>query len=138
MTLRVALIDDNPTDRLLAAEALNEACPECALETYASGPAALTHLRAASRLPDVLLLDLNMPGMDGFDVLKALKRDARLSLIPVVMLTTSDAPADIEQAYALHASSFVVKAPSFGAFVDQLDAFIGYWQMNRRVVDRGS
>ncbi len=131
MTLRVALVDDNPTDRLLAAEALREVRADCTLETYDSGPAALAHLRTAPRLLNVLLLDINMPGMDGFEVLSALKADARLSLIPVVMLTTSNAPADVREAYTLHASSYVVKAPSFVAFVAQLDAFIGYWRMNR-------
>ncbi len=131
MTLRIALVDDNPLDRDLATEAIKEACADCTLETHASGRAALDHLRGATTLPDVVLLDLNMPGLNGFEVLTAMKADARLHLVPVVMLTTSSAAADVEQAYALHASSYVVKAPSFGAFVAQLEAFIRYWRMNR-------
>lgn len=131
MKLRVALVDDNPIDRLLAAEALEEVCAHCTLESYDSGQAALAHLLHAKALPDVLLLDINMPGMNGFEVLTALKSDARLSLIPVVMLTTSNAATDIEQAYTLHASSYLVKAPTFTAFLSQVEAFIRYWQLNR-------
>lgn len=134
MRLRLALVDDNPLDRLLAAEALHEVCPECGLEAYDSGRAALTQLRAAQTLPDVVLLDINMPGMNGFEVLQALKADPRLSLIPVVMLTTSSAAADVEQAYILHASSYVIKANGFNAFISQIEAFIGYWRLNRPAV----
>lgn len=131
MKLRIALVDDNPMDRLLAAEALEEVCADCTLDVYPSGQAVLDHLRTASTRPDVLLLDINMPGLTGFDVLKALKADLRLSLIPVVMLTTSNAEADIEQAYTLYASSYVVKAPTFSAFLEQLEAFIRYWRLNQ-------
>jgi len=134
MKLRLALVDDNPMDRLLAAEALEEVCPGCTLETYASGQAVLTHLRHAVTLPDVILLDINMPGLTGFDVLTALKADPRLNLIPVVMLTTSSAEADIAQAYTLHASSYVVKASTFSAFLEQVDAFLRYWKMNQRAL----
>lgn len=134
MNLRVALVDDNPMDRLLAVEALTEVCPECTLETYASGRAVLDHLRHTETLPDVVLLDINMPGLTGFDVLKAMKTDPRLSLIPVVMFTTSNAAADIQQAYTLHASSYVVKAATFSAFLEQLEAFIRYWRLNQPVL----
>lgn len=134
MNLRVALVDDNPMDRDLATEAFEEACPACVLEVYPSGRAVLAHLQSTAPLPDVVLLDLNMPGLNGFEVLSALKADARLQMIPVVMLTTSGHPDDIAQAYTLHASSYVVKAPSFAAFVGQVEAFIGYWRLNRPAV----
>lgn len=135
MTLRIALVDDNPMDRHLAAEALDEVCPGCLAETFASGQALLRHLHAAP-LPDLLLLDLNMPGLTGLDVLQALKADPRLSLMPVVVLTTSSAPSDIEQAYALHASSYLVKAATFTEFLAQVDALIRYWTLNRTVPAR--
>ena len=133
MQLRMALVDDNPMDRHLATEAFNEVCPDCLLDLHASGEAALTALRQAETLPDVLLLDINMPGMGGFDVLTAIKHDPRLCLIPVVMLTTSSAVTDIQHAYTLHANSYVVKAPTFSAFIEQVEAFIGYWALNQRV-----
>lgn len=131
MKLQIALVDDNPMDRMLAAEALEEVCADCTLDVYPSGQAVLEHLHTANSLPDVLLLDINMPGLTGFDVLKALKADPRLSLIPVVMLTTSSASSDVEQAYTLHASSYVVKASTFSAFLEQLEAFIRYWRLNQ-------
>ncbi len=130
MKLRLALVDDNPMDRDLATEALDEACPDCEVELFASGQAVLTHLQTVGVLPDVILLDINMPGMNGFEVLRALKADPRLCLIPVVMLTTSGASEDIQQAYTLHASSYVVKAASFSAFLEQVESFIRYWTLN--------
>jgi CheY-like chemotaxis protein len=131
MTLRIALVDDNPLDRDLAGEAFEDTCPACTVEMFSSGQAALRHLRAAPRLPDVMLLDLNMPGLNGFEVLTAIKTDPRLNQIPVVMLTTSKDPGDVTRAYTLHASSYLVKAPSFPEFVKQIEAFVGYWTMNR-------
>lgn len=131
MTLRVAVVDDNAMDRQLATEAFSEACPACTVDLFSSGPAVLSHLLTAEVLPDVLLLDLNMPGCSGFEVLTSLKADPRLAQIPVVMFTTSSASRDVAEAYALHASSYVVKAPSFHAFLDQVEAFVTYWQLNR-------
>ena len=63
--------------------------------------------------------------MNGFEVLQALKADLRL--IPIVMLTTSSAGADITEAYTLHASLYLVKAEDFGAFLEQIETFLAYW-----------
>lgn len=125
---RFLLIDDNPHDQLLAAEAFAELCPDCQLTVANTGPHALELLRSADDLPEVILLDVNMPGMNGFEVLEALKGDARLSLIPVVMLSTSGAQDDIRAAYTLYASSYIVKARHFSEFLDQIEAFLRYWR----------
>lgn len=130
MTLRVALVDDNAMDRQLATEAFSEACPACTVDLFPSGLAALCHRRAADDLPD-MLLDLNMPGLNGFEVLTTLEADPRLAQIPVVMFTTSSASGDVAEAYDLHASAYVMKAPSFQAFLDQVEAFVTYGQLNR-------
>ncbi|MBZ9714518.1 response regulator [Deinococcus multiflagellatus] len=127
------LIDDNPHDQLLAIEAFTELCPDCHLTTASSGHEALELLRNTADLPDVVLLDVNMPGMNGFEVLQALKADLRLAHIPVAMLTTSGARSDVQTAYTLYASSYLVKAPSFTDFLDQIDAFLRYWQHARVV-----
>ncbi|ACO47956.1 response regulator [Deinococcus deserti] len=125
------LVDDNPTDRLLAQEAFAELQPDCTLTCVASGLEALDFLQVAVPLPDVILLDINMPGMNGFQLLERLKNRPELKGIPVVMLSTSNAAEDIRQAYTLHASSYVVKSPSFEAFMAQVEAFLGYWQATR-------
>lgn len=131
---RFLLIDDNLHDQVLAREAFEELCPDCHLTVASDGPEALTLLRAATELPEVILLDVNMPRMNGFEVLQALKADPRLRLIPVVMLSTSSAGADITEAYTLHASSYLVKAEDFGAFLEQIEAFLAYWRYCNRTV----
>ncbi|MFC4638243.1 response regulator [Deinococcus hohokamensis] len=133
MVRQILLIDDNPQDRFLAEEAFEQVCPDCQLITQPSGKDALAYLQKAARLPDVLLLDVNMPGMNGFEVLAALKADPRLALIPVVMLSTSQSQDDVAKSYTLHASSYLVKAPSFSGFISQIEAFLSYWQVNRVV-----
>lgn len=127
----VLLVDDNPADLLLAQEVFEEHASELQVETCRSGPEALTTLRQREDLPDVVILDVNMPGMSGFEVLQAIKDDARLRAIPVVMLSTSSQPDDIERAYTLHASSYMVKSNSFQAFLEQVDAFVGFWRESR-------
>lgn len=125
---RFFLIDDNPHDQILAREAFDELCPDCHLTVAQDGPEALTVLGATPDLPDVILLDVNMPRMNGFEVLQALKADPRLKLIPVVMLSTSSADTDVTAAYTLHASSYLVKADDFGTFLKQIEAFLTYWR----------
>ncbi|MFC5848222.1 response regulator [Deinococcus petrolearius] len=132
--LRVLLVDDNPEDILLAREVFQEHEARVDLTTCESALDALEHLRrhaGAARLPDVVLLDINMPGMSGFELLRAIKEDAGLSHIPVVMLTTSGHPRDVQQAYTLHASSYLMKSENFQGFMEQIDAFVTYWQRNR-------
>lgn len=128
---RFLLVDDNPHDQLLAIEAFAELCPECDLRVFSSGAEALAFLQTAQYLPDVILLDVNMPGMNGFEVLGALKVHPELVPIPVVMLSTSGARSDIRTAYTLCASSYLVKAPSFQGFLKQIETFLRYWDEAR-------
>ncbi|ACO47526.1 response regulator [Deinococcus deserti] len=125
------LIGDSPTERLLAEEAFEQVCPECSLTTSASGAEALELLQNETFQPNVILLDVNMPEMNGFQLLAELKRDPRLQKIPVVMLTTSNAKSDIIRAYSLHASSYLVKSSEFDGFLEQVEVFLQYWQANR-------
>ncbi|GGK33575.1 response regulator [Deinococcus malanensis] len=135
---RYLLVDDNPTDTLLAQEAFGEVCPACNLTCVQSGHEALELLKAGAVKPDVILLDINMPGMSGFEMLERLKKDSELRTIPVVMLSTSNAQSDISQAYSLHASSYLVKSAAFDTFLEQVEAFLRYWQANRVLADEST
>ncbi|UQN05422.1 response regulator [Deinococcus sp. QL22] len=127
--LRVLLIDDSPAERLLAEEAFaltDELL--CTLTTAPSGLEALTRFQGPNAaLPDVILLDINMPGMSGFEVLATLKADPKLRVVPVVMFSTSPAPEDVTQAYTLHASAYLLKSPEFHTFLEQIETFILFW-----------
>lgn len=125
------LVDDSPQNRLLAQEAFEALCPDCMLTCVGSGREALTLFDDPTFEPEVILLDLNMPGMSGFELLKVLKNDPHRVHIPVVILSTSDARQDISQAYTLHASSYLVKSATFAAFLQQVETFLHYWQVNR-------
>ncbi|MFK7603516.1 response regulator [Deinococcus sp. SM5_A1] len=131
------LVDDTPQDRFLAQEAFEHLCPECVLTCVGSGREALELLQGPGFEPDVMLLDLNMPGMSGFEVLQIMKEDARLAHIPVVILSTSSAQQDVRQAYTLHASSYLIKSVSFADFLEQLEQVLHYWDISRTVHDKG-
>ncbi len=130
------LVDDSPQDRFLAQEAFEQLCPECVLTCAGSGMEALELLHSLGFQPDVVLLDLNMPGMSGFEVLQAMKENERLAQIPVIILSTSSAQQDVAQAYTLHANSYLVKSASFAGFLEQLEKVLHYWQMSRTAHDK--
>ena len=131
LPLRFLLVDDSVGDQLLAAEAFQQLRPDCVLTCVSSGAEALEMLRSQKVRPDVVLLDVNMPGMNGLQVLEAIKADPRLALLPVVMLSTSNAENDVQAAYTLHANSYLVKAPIFEDFVAQIETFLDFWQKSR-------
>ena len=128
---RYLLVDDNLADRWLAQEAFEHVCPTCVLTCVDSANAALDLLQNHDILPDVMLLELNLPGMDGFELLEEIKQDARLAQIPVVILTTQCHREQMERAYALRVSAYLVKSLEFDHFVEQLGTLVRYWQINR-------
>lgn len=126
--LRVLLVDDHPTDRLLAEEAFQLLTVPCTLTTVTSGVEALACLlEAEGALPDLVLVDLHMPGMNGLTVLSKIKQHPALQALPVMMLTTSVAQEDVAQAYTLHASAYLTKAMHFEGFVEQLQSLTAFW-----------
>ncbi|WP_346763202.1 response regulator [Deinococcus sp. Arct2-2] len=133
--LRVLLVDDDPLDRLMAEEAFALLEQPCTLETAHSGLAALTQLqRPGAVLPDVVLLDLNMPGLNGFEVLATLKGLPQLRALPVVILTTSANPGDMTQAQTLQASGYLIKSIHFQTFFQQIEKFIDVWLQSQRAM----
>ncbi|TAM85390.1 MAG: response regulator [Jatrophihabitans sp.] len=131
--IRVLLVEDDPGDVLIAREALKAAGLSMPLEVVSDGDEALEFLRATGRhatavRPDLVLLDLNLPGRSGLEVLAEVKADPDLRRIPVVVLTTSGSADDITRSYDLHANVFVAKPVDFDDFarvVQQIDQFFG-------------
>jgi CheY-like chemotaxis protein len=123
----VLLVEDDPGDVLLVKEAMSHDKVRNDLQVVSDGVLALQYLRdPASPRPDLILLDLNLPRKDGREVLAEIRADAALSLIPVVVLTTSDAEADILRSYELHANAFVTKPVDLKSFlkvVQEIDHF---------------
>ncbi|MFD9368441.1 response regulator [Streptomyces sp. NPDC060020] len=122
----VLLVEDDIADAMLIEEALAERGARNLVQAT-DGVAALEHLRNPdSPRPDLIVLDLNMPRMNGRDLLRILKNDADLRTIPVVVLTTSSAPDDVAGAYTSHANAYVTKPVNLEEFeqaVQSIDAF---------------
>jgi CheY-like chemotaxis protein len=125
--LCVLVVDDDEADVLMISEALERADAAVSIERAADGRAAMDFLRSpASPRPDLILLDLNMPRMGGQDTLAAIKSDDALKAIPVVVLTTSDAAADVLTSYQRRANAYVTKPMTlddFEATVQRINDF---------------
>jgi CheY-like chemotaxis protein len=129
--IHVLLVEDDPGDVLITREAFAENKVRNHLSVVNDGVKALQFLRreveyADAPRPDLILLDLNLPRMDGHEVLAHIKSDSDLQRIPVVILTTSDAEEDVLRSYDLHANAYVTKPVDFERFlgvVRQIDDF---------------
>jgi CheY-like chemotaxis protein len=127
----VLLVEDDPGDVLITKEAFEHQQIRNNLHVVADGEQALHFLRktgayAGVPTPGLILLDLNLPRRNGFEVLAELKSDRELLTIPVVVLTTSQAPDDILRSYSLHANAYITKPADFAEFVGmigQIDDF---------------
>lgn len=131
-SLRVMLIDDNPDHVLLIQRAIRDLGNGHGVETIDDGERAVEALRTAEELPDLILLDISMPGYSGFDVLTRVRHEDRLKRIPVVMLTSSEADADIARAYELGASGYISKPSHFQDLRAVLGNTMLYWSAMRR------
>ena len=124
--LEILLVEDDPADIRLIEEGLRESALPSNLNVVKDGVEALAYLRGegpytAALLPDLMLLDLKMPKKGGLEVLAEIKADSTLRRIPVIVLTTSDAPEDILRAYDLHANLYITKPED----LDEFDRFMG-------------
>jgi two-component system, chemotaxis family, response regulator Rcp1 len=126
---RILLVEDNPGDARLVRLALAEALPSARLSVAADGEAALTRLREAGEPPDLVLLDLNLPGLSGHEVLAAVRasEDPALRRLPVVVLSSSRAEADVARSYELGASSHLAKPGDVDALFAQVETLARYW-----------
>ena len=126
--IRILMVDDSPWDRELARLALRNLKVANELDTAEDGEQALEILRdAEAPRPDLILMDLNMPGMDGRELLAALKEDELLKAIPVVILTSSAADEDVSHAYSHHCAGYIRKPVDMEGLITIAQAIEGYW-----------
>ncbi|AXX30302.1 response regulator [Actinosynnema pretiosum subsp. pretiosum] len=127
------VVEDSEEDREAIDRALSRSHPELLLEFLPDGGDLLARLRDASRSrPDLILLDLNMPGVDGYRLLADVRADPELASLTVVVFTSSTASADIDRCYAAGADSYVYKPVNFSLFRTVLQGAVDYWQDNPR------
>ncbi|HZX32277.1 MAG TPA: response regulator [Rhodocyclaceae bacterium] len=131
-SVEILLVEDNPGDVRLTQEALRGVKIRNTLNVVGDGVEAMEFLRregtfANAPRPDIVLLDLNLPRMDGTEVLVAIKGDPDLKCIPVVILTTSQAEEDIIRSYRLNANCYVSKPVDFDQFIRVVQAIEDFW-----------
>jgi two-component system, chemotaxis family, response regulator Rcp1 len=132
MPIEVLLVEDSPGDVRLTQEAFREANPAIHLHVTTDGVEAMAFLNrqgihAQAPRPDLILLDLNLPKMDGREVLAHIKDDPVLKTIPTVILTTSDAEADIVKSYQLQANCYLSKPVQLDAFESLVGSINDFW-----------
>jgi CheY-like chemotaxis protein len=139
--VEVLLVEDDPGDVLMTTEALAESKVLNNLTVMSNGEEALRYLfregeHAEAPRPDLVLLDLNLPRVDGREVLARVKAEPSLRSIPIVVLTTSEADEDVLRSYDLHANAYVTKPVDFEAFVKVVrsvdDFFISVVRLPRK------
>ena len=129
----VLLVEDDPGDQKLVKYALKYQPYENNLQIVGTGEEALEYLRhckegdKSSPRPDIILLDLNMPGMGGKKFLQSMKADEELCMIPVVVVSTSDSQQDIEESYKLHAAGYVQKSSRLDKLQRIVQKLTQYW-----------
>ncbi len=130
--INILLVEDNPGDVRLTQEAFREGNMKVNLDVARDGVEAISYLRQDAMFPDaitpdLILLDLNLPKKDGREVLAEIKNDPDLKRIPVVVLTTSNAEADILKTYNLHVNCYINKPVDFDRFFEIVQKIEDFW-----------
>jgi CheY-like chemotaxis protein len=130
--IEILLVEDNPADARLTQEVLSSEKIWNHLSTVPDGRSAMAFLRregeyAGAPAPDLILLDLNLPGMDGRTVLSEIKKDDALKHIPVIILTSSQLEEDIRKSYNLHANCYITKPVDIDEFIKVVISIEDFW-----------
>jgi CheY-like chemotaxis protein len=130
--MNILLVEDNLADVMLTTEALREGNIPHELNAVNDGAEAIDYLRREGKYadtvrPDIILLDINLPKKNGFDVLTEIKQNPDLQSIPVIIHTTSSAKQDIRRAYGLHANCYIVKPVDLDDFFRIVRSIEDFW-----------
>lgn len=138
---RLMIIDDELHDIGFMLQFFEERIPDCAFETFSSAEEALARLHFAEARgdnphlpddPDIIILDLKLGAMDGFDFLKSLRRDEHLRHIPVIVISGTASPLAVDRAYEFGANAMFRKPASLGGYREMIGAIVDYWQRTAR------
>lgn len=137
-TIRILIVDDDPADAEIIQELLEECATALEIHVVHDGVDALEHLSSCTRvpgggLPDLVLLDLNMPRKDGREVLQEIRATEQLQHLPVIILTTSQEEEEIEQAYRLGANCYISKPAAMADFERLVNAIELFWMQTARL-----
>lgn len=130
---QVFLVEDDDDQAELALHHLQKCAPEARVERVGDGPEAIRRLlefaaAEAKDMPDLVLLDFKLPAVDGAGVLERVRAEPALHVVPIVVLTTSNAKGDKIAAYSNHANGYVVKPTNYGEYRQLMEKVVGYWR----------
>ncbi|NOT50556.1 MAG: response regulator [Chitinophagaceae bacterium] len=130
--IKILLVEDNEGDIVLTTQAFKKANVTNGVNVVKDGDEAMKYLRKQDKYgkaetPDLILLDINLPKMDGMEVLAGIKNDEDLKSIPVVILTTSDSENDIVKSYNNHANCYITKPVDFNKFIEVVQLIKEFW-----------
>jgi CheY-like chemotaxis protein len=130
--IEILLVEDNPAEIRLTVEGLKEGRIANRLHSVTDGDMALDFLYrrgayTSAPRPDLILLDLNLPGIDGRTVLRQIKEDPKLKVTPVIVITSSEAESDIIKSYEAHANCFISKPIDFAGFAKVIRSIENFW-----------
>lgn len=131
-SIEVLIIEDNPADVDLVIEAFKDGKLTINLVVAEDGAEAMAYLRKegeykSATIPDLVLLDLNMPIKNGFEVLDEMKQDPELKRIPIIIMTISKAEEDVLRSYNLHANAYIVKPVELNQFLNTIRSIENFW-----------
>lgn len=130
----IMIVDDSIVDVLLIQNAFQELNVDNQTIVCNNGQEALQYLNKLSNrdeYPGIILLDINMPKMNGLELLNLLKQDEELRIIPVVILTTSDNPKDKEESYKNYAAGYLVKPLEYNEFIEMMQSLKDFWHSSK-------
>lgn len=119
------LVEDNDLDALLLTSALRKACPGLNVQRAHDGEAGLDALETMK--PEMVVLDISMPGLDGIEVLERIRQNDKTSAMPVIMCSNSDSPVDVLRSYKKHANAYVQKPDSHAGYDELATSLTRFW-----------
>lgn len=132
-TLNILLIEDDMIEVMKLSRANSSLQLNHKIKQASNGEEALKLLEQKDSLPDIILLDLNMPKINGIEFLKILKADDRLKYIPTIILTTSNNQRDLLECYKIGIAGYVLKPLKYEDYVSKIDKLLSYWSINELI-----
>ena len=128
--LKVLLVEDDMIEVMKLTRAISTLQLPHKIIEASHGEAALEFLEQDKLSPDLILLDLNMPKMNGIEFLKNIKNNIHLNYIPIIIFTTSSNPRDLQEVYRIGISGYILKPLKYEDYVEKIDSLFKYWNIN--------
>jgi len=132
--LNILLVDDDMIEKMKMNRAISKLNLNHKITNANNGVEAFKYLSETDKLPDIILLDLNMPRINGIEFLSILKSDSRIKHIPTIILTTSNNNRDLLECYKIGVSGYILKPLKYEEYVGKIEKLLSYWSINELII----